>query len=391
MFKSLQAPSADPLFAVNALFRNDKSPGKLDLCVGVYKDENGRTPTMKAVRDAEIAIAHRSESKAYVSLAGNAGFNTAIGDLALGGPFRSEDRAVLQTVAGTGALRVLFELVAATKPDSTVWISDPGYANHEPLVRAVGLRVARYRYLDSSGQVDSTAVIHGLRKVRRGDVILLHASCHNPSGADMPLELWKSVAEILRDTGAVPLIDAAYLGLGDGLAADAAGLRYMARHLETVMVSISCSKTFGLYRDRVGAAMVLGPRPSVMQAVLEQLTRSLYSMPPNHGAGIVAEILGSRELTACWEEELARMRQRITVIRTHLAAALAAVTQSDWYNSIEQQKGLFSMLPLTTAQMTQLRSDHAIYGAPDGRINIAGLNTSQIPRLAEHIRQVTQC
>ncbi|MCT7307299.1 amino acid aminotransferase [Ralstonia wenshanensis] len=386
MLATLATVAPDPLWGLTAAFRADPRPDKVDLVVGVYRDDSGQTPVMAAVKAAEERLAAAGASKAYRGLAGNADFNAGLATLLLGNDVgRLSRQHTMQTVGGTGALRLLADFIAVASPGARVWVSDPGYVNHVPIMRAAGLAVDRYRWRAEGGVLDADAMFADLWAARAGDVVLLHGCCHNPTGIDMSMEVWQTVAERCAKQGLIPLVDMAYLGLADGLEQDAAGLRLLVDALDTVLVAASCSKSMGLYCERTGAAMVIGKSRAALQpvgGVLERITRSNYSMPPDHGAAIVAAVLGDVALTASWRNELEHMRQRIVGNRRRLDGALASLGAPVALQNLSRHKGMFSMLPLDADAMERLRADHAIYGTQGGRINIAGLAPEQIDRVA---------
>lgn len=386
MLATLATVAPDPLWGLTAAFRADPRPDKVDLVVGVYRDDSGQTPVMAAVKAAEERLAAAGASKAYRGLAGNADFNAAWATLLFGNDVgRLSRQHTMQTVGGTGALRLLADFIAVASPGARVWVSDPGYVNHVPIMRAAGLAVDRYRWRAEGGVLDADAMFADLWAARAGDVVLLHGCCHNPTGIDMSMEVWQTVAERCAKQGLIPLVDMAYLGLADGLEQDAAGLRLLVDALDTVLVAASCSKSMGLYCERTGAAMVIGKSRAALQpvgGVLGRITRSNYSMPPDHGAAIVAAILGDAALTVSWRNELEHMRQRIVGNRCRLDGALASLGAPVALQNLSRHKGMFSMLPLDADAMERLRADHAIYGTQGGRINIAGLAPEQIDRVA---------
>jgi aspartate aminotransferase len=386
MLATLATVAPDPLWGLTAAFRADPRPDKVDLVVGVYRDDTGQTPVMAAVKAAEERLAAAGASKAYRGLAGNADFNAGLATLLLGNDAgRLARHHTMQTVGGTGALRLLADFIAVASPGARVWVSDPGYVNHVPIMRAAGLAVDRYRWLAEGGLLDADAMFADLWAARAGDIVLLHGCCHNPTGIDMGVGVWQTVAERCAKQGLIPLVDMAYLGLADGLEQDTAGLRLLVDALDTVLVAASCSKSMGLYCERTGAAMVIGKNRAAQQpvgGVLERITRSNYSMPPDHGAAIVAAILGDVALTASWRNELEHMRQRIVGNRRRLDDALASLGAPVSLQNLSRHKGMFSMLPLDADAMERLRADHAIYGTQGGRINIAGLAPEQIDRVA---------
>ena len=386
MLATLATVAPDPLWGLTGAFRADPRPHKVDLVLGVYRDETGRTPVMAAVKIAEERLAAAGASKTYRGLAGNADFNDGLAALLLGQQAgRLGRQSTMQTVGGTGALRLLADFIAVASPGARVWVSDPGYVNHVPIMQAAGLVVERYRWRDKGGVLDADAVLSDLRAARAGDIVLLHGCCHNPTGIDMDIGIWQAVAERCAKQGLIPLVDMAYLGLADGLEQDTAGLRQLVDALDTVLVAASCSKSMGLYCERTGAAMVVGKNTAALQpvsGVLERITRTNYSMPPDHGAAIVATILADATLMACWRDELEHMRQRIVGNRRQLDDALASLRAPAKLQNLSRHKGMFSMLPLDADAMERLRADHAIYGTQSGRINIAGLASEQIDRVA---------
>ncbi|MCX5127729.1 aromatic amino acid transaminase [Streptomyces sp. NBC_00193] len=393
MLELLPPPPTDPLWDLTYEFGTDDRPERLNLVLGVYRDQTGTTPVMAAVREAEIRLAERSESKEYRGLSGNAAFNRSLLDLVLGpGPGGAADRAAaVQTVAGSGALRLLADLIWRTRPGTTVWVSDPAYVNHRPILEAAGLKVRPYGWRDAEGGFDTAGVLRELREARRDDVVLLQGCCHNPTGVDPLLDDWEALAESAARVGWVPFVDLAYHGLGDGLEADLLATRMLAERVPEMLIAVSCSKNFGLYSDRVGCAIVLGASArSVRHAetALQNAARTLYSMPPEHGAAVVTTILEDEGLRAAWRAELDVMRGRIMANRADLVAHLSALGRAEQARSLARQKGMFSMLPLTPQQMLRLRRQYAVYGTTSGRINIAGIPANSIPRLAQGIAAV---
>ncbi|MDT9682688.1 aromatic amino acid transaminase [Streptomyces sp. TRM76323] len=385
MLELLPAPPADPLWDLAAEFGADPRPERLDLVLGVYRDHTGVTPVMRAVREAEIRLAERSASKEYRGLSGNTAFNRAMLSLVLGGDVPAGRATAVQTVAGTGALRLLADLVRRTRPGATVWISDPAYVNHRPILEAAGLAVRAYRWTDPQGLLDD------LRGAGRDDVVLLQGCCHNPTGVDPAREVWEALADTAARAGWVPFLDLAYHGLGDGLDEDLWAARTLAERLPEVLVAVSCSKNFGLYADRTGCAIVLGSSARALrhaETALQNAARTLYSMPPEHGAAVVATVLEDAELRGAWRAELDAMRGRIAAGRAALVARLEALGCGDWAGPLARQKGMFTGLPLSPEQMAALRRDHAVYGTATGRINVAGLPPGRVDQLAGAIAAV---
>ncbi|MEV0374949.1 aromatic amino acid transaminase [Streptomyces sp. NPDC050636] len=388
MLELLPAPPADPLWDLEAEFAADPRPERLNLVLGVYRDHTGATPVMTAVREAEIRLAERSVSKEYRGLSGNTAFNRAMLSLVLGTEALTGRATAVQTVAGTGALRLLADLVRQTRPGTTVWISDPAYVNHRPILEAAGLKIRTYGRLDSAGLPDTTGLLDDLSAARRDDVVLLQGCCHNPTGVDPSLETWEELAALAAANGWVPFVDLAYHGLGDGLDADLRATRMLADRLPEVLIAVSCSKNFGLYSDRTGCAIVLGSSRQTLRHVetaLQNAARTLYSMPPEHGAAVVTTVLEDERLRAAWRAELDVMRDRIAANRADLVVHLSALGCGEQAASLARQKGMFSMLPLTPDQMRRMRSEFAVYGTASGRINIAGISAHRIPLLAQGI------
>ena len=395
MFSILTPTPPDALLGVMAAFGADLDPGKIDLGVGVYRDAAGVTPVMKAVRAAEQEVLARQASKVYVGAGGNRAFAAFIEELTLGAahPARQAGRVVtLQTPGGCGALRLAAELIARTDRATRVSLSDPTWPNHAPLISGAGLPVEAYPYYDAAtGSIAFEAMLATLERLPAGAVVLLQASCHNPTGADLSAAQWQVLAELLGRRGLVPLLDLAYQGLGDGLDADAAPVRLLAATLPELLVAVSCSKNFGLYRERVGAVIVLAPTAPAATTVmghLQGLARRMYSMPPDHGAAIVAAVAANPAFKRDWLAELEAMRTRVIGLRQPLAAALRCATGSPRFDFIGQQRGMFSLLGLDASQVGALRDRHHVYVAPDSRMNVAGLGETQIERLAAAIAAV---
>jgi aspartate aminotransferase len=366
--------TADPLWELTAACGRDERPGRLDLIVGVYRDDEGASPVMRAVRAAEDRLTQRSTSKVYVGPSGNPLFAARLTELILGEAALVDRTVAVQTVAGTGALRLLAELIAQTGPDRTVHLGVPAYVNHHGILRAVGLRVATHPVSD---------ILAAASVARPGDVLMIQGCCHNPTGLQMPPEVWDELGRVLYRRGVIPLIDQAYFGLGDGLDEDLDGMRRLLRVVPSAYVAVSGSKAWGLYSDRVGAALVIGTSPDRDRTLLENTARVSYSQPPDHGAKIVELILSDPELTACWRAELESMRRRLGRLRSSLAAALPHLP------GLTEQRGMFLTLPVSELAMERLRVEHGIYGLPAGRINLAGLLSARIPEVAAAIRAVS--
>ncbi|MGK0523144.1 MAG: aspartate aminotransferase [Pseudomonadales bacterium] len=392
MFEALKQLPQDPILHLMQAFRDDNRPDKVDLGVGVYKDGAGHTPIMAAVHEAERRLLEGETSKSYVGPAGAAGFNESMARLILGDSnslIRDGRTSVIQTPGGCGALRMAAELLRLCHPETTVWVSTPTWANHMPLLGGAGLNIREYPYLNRETlTVDFSAMLDTLEGAKTGDVVLLHGCCHNPSGADLTFDQWQVVTQLIQRKGLLPFVDMAYQGLGEGIEEDAAGLRYLASEVPEMIVAASCSKNFGLYRERTGALMLISATEAINKAATSQLlsvVRSHYSMPPAHGAAIVEIILGDDVLRAEWQLELGGMCARILSLRHAFADALAPVGD---FSFIARQRGMFSFLGITPEQVRQLREKHGIYMLESSRVNVAGLNDRVLPQVANAIRSV---
>jgi aromatic-amino-acid transaminase len=388
MFTDLKPQPADKILQLIGMYKADPRTDKIDLGVGVYKDATGLTPVMRAVKAAEKALWETETTKAYTGLAGEPAYHAAMADLILGGTVASDRIAAAATPGGTGAIRQALELVRMATPNATVWVSDPTWPNHLSILKYLGIATRPYRYFDSESRgVDFSAMMADLADVKAGDVVLLHGCCHNPTGANLTLPEWGEVASLLEKAGAVPLIDIAYQGFGDGLDADAAGTRLIAKRLPEVLIAASCSKNFGIYRERTGILMGLSDPTTrgLTQDTLAFLNRQNYSFPPDHGARLVTMILGDPALRADWQSELEEVRLGMLALRQQLADELRRIAGSDRFGFIAQHRGMFSRLGATPEQVERLRLDHGIYMVGDSRLNIAGLNSRTVPILAQAI------
>jgi aromatic-amino-acid transaminase len=392
MFETLTAAPPDKIIALMGRFREDPRPGKIDLGVGVYKDAKGGTPIMAAVRAAEKLLYERQSTKTYVGMAGDTLFNAAMIGLVFG---EDADRARIraaQAPGGSGALRILAELIARAKPGATVWLSDPTWPNHVPLIRAAGVTTKEYPYFDATtGMVRFDAMMDALKKAAPGDIVLLHGCCHNPTGANLDHGQWQAVADLLVSRGLFPFVDLAYQGFGDGLEEDAYGVRLLASRVPEMAVAASCSKNFAVYRDRVGTAFILGKGSAEADIAYSQLlsvARGMYSMPPDHAAAAIRIILEDKGLTASWKEELESMRRRMVSLREGFADALRRQSNSDRFDFIARHRGMFSRIGATPAQVERLRAEHGVYMVGDSRINVAGLPEDRLDTLAASIISV---
>lgn len=392
MLENLKEQAPDKIIELIGLYAADARADKLDLGVGVYKDAAGNTPVMRAVKAAEAQLLAEQDSKKYVGLLGDLSYVDAIRDLILGDAVEAGRVCGAQEPGGTGAIRQLFELIKAANAGATVWISNPSWPNHEAILKYLGLTVGKYRYFDNATcGVDFAGMKADLEGAKAGDVLLLHGCCHNPTGANITEAEWGEVADIALAKGLLPMIDIAYQGFGDGLEEDAAGVRIMAAKVPEMLIAASCSKNFGLYRDRVGAALIISKDQAgtaLSKANIAGLNRLNFSFPPDHGAKVVSIIMNDAALRADWAAELEEMRLNMLDLRQGLADALRRETNSDRFDFVAEHRGMFSRLGLSTAQVMQLRNDHAIYMVGDSRINIAGLPKAGLDMLAKAIASV---
>jgi aspartate aminotransferase len=389
MFEHLKELPADKIIALMAEYREDPRADKIDLGVGVYKDASGNTPVMRAVKAAEKQLWEVETTKTYTALAGDPAFGRALSGLVLGDTVEEERLAFAAQPGGTGAIHQALELIQMATPEATVWLSAPTWPNHPSIIRHLGMKMTEYRYFDNETRaVDFAGMMEDLGAVKPGDVVLLHGACHNPTGANLTLPQWDEVATLLEAKGAVPLIDIAYQGFGDGLEDDAAGTRLVASRLPETMIAASCSKNFGLYRERTGLLMAVAPTAkskALTQASLAHLNRQNFSFPPDHGARLVQMILDDPALRADWAAELEAVRTGMLDLRKRLADALRARTGSDRFGFIAEHRGMFSRLGATPEQVAYMRDKHAIYMVGDSRMNIAGLNEKTIDLVADAI------
>jgi aspartate/tyrosine/aromatic aminotransferase len=380
LFQQLDRLSPDSILGLMARFRADPHAQKVDLGVGVFRDLAGNTPVLDCVRRAEREVLSAQTTKAYVGAAGREEFNNSVESLVLGAehPACRERRArTVQTPGGCGALRVGAELIRAAGSDAAMHVSDPTWGNHMPLLGSSGFRLQRYPYYDAAThQVRFEAMLEHIERTHPGDVILIHGCCHNPTGADLTLPQWEALALLLQKRRLLPFLDIAYQGFGAGLEADAAGVRVMAAHVPEALIAVSFSKNLGLYRERVGALISIGEsedRVNAMSSHVLQIARSIYSMPPDHGAAIAAHIFASAALTGEWLRELDAMRARMIDMRALLADQLHQATGDKSFDFIRTQRGMFSLLGVSGAAVERLREEHHIYMLGDSRMNVAGI------------------
>ena len=385
MFDALKEKPADKILALGQAFREDPRETKIDLGVGVYKTPEGVTPVMRAVKSAEKQLWESETTKAYTALAGDPAFADAMIALVLGDAVARDQVSAIATPGGTGAVRQAFDLIKMASPGARVFVSDPTWPNHLSILAHMGIEVVMYRYFDPE------TVGVDFAGMRAGDVVLLHGCCHNPTGANLNMTEWRAVVDLLNARGALPMIDIAYQGFGDGLEADAAAVRFVAENCPEMLIAASCSKNFGIYRERTGILMAVAQDRAlqkVTQGNLAYLNRQNYSFPPDHGARLVTMVLTDSALRADWQSELEEVRLGMLKLRESLAAELQRLSGSDRFGFIAQHRGMFSRLGATPEQVERLRADHAIYMIGDSRINIAGLNARTVPILAKAMIEV---
>ncbi|MEM6817646.1 MAG: amino acid aminotransferase [Pseudomonadota bacterium] len=380
----------DPILALMAAYRADPSDNKVDLGVGVYQDDDGATPVLLAVTEAEQRILEAQRTKSYVGIAGLAEFNDGMTRMLLGDshPALTAGRVTtVQTAGGSGGLRVAAELIASLRPNATIWVTTPTWANHQPLLSSTGLSLKPLRYYDSAaGALDAEGFLEDVSAIPEHDVILLHGCCHNPTGADLDQGLWRQVAKLCAERNILPFVDTAYQGFGRGLDADAEGIRMLAEQVPELLAVSSCSKNFGLYRERTGALTAITATAEQAQAIrthLMKITRSMISMPPDHGARIVATILTDRSLRDAWLQELETMRERMAAQRRGFVAALEAHGLAERFGFVAEQSGMFSLLGIDKPTIDKLREDWHVYIVGSSRVNVAGMTGTRVGYIAE--------
>ncbi|MFT6296352.1 MAG: aspartate aminotransferase [Glaciecola sp.] len=395
MFQSLNSLPADPILGLMATYRADSNPLKVDLGIGVYKDEKGNTTVMTAVKKAEDFLLKNQTTKTYIGPTGAADYNSAVAELLLGAPLNTslgKRRVTVQAPGGCGGLRLAAEFIKSANPDATVWVSDPTWANHIPLLGSAGLKIESYPYYDrSTHSVRFEEMLAALKKIEKGDLVLLHGCCHNPCGADLNHTQWRAIRDVALEQGFTVFIDLAYQGLGDGLEEDVYGVRLMAESLPELIVVSSCSKNFGLYRERTGAFTLICEDEQSTTAATTQIAaaaRAMYSMPPDHGAAVVALILTDTDLRTEWDAELAAMRGRINLLRAKFVKQIQQVGIDKDFSFIEREKGMFSFLGVSHDQVQTLVNDYSIYLVNSSRINVAGINDENVEYLSKSLAAV---
>ncbi|MTZ14287.1 aminotransferase class I/II-fold pyridoxal phosphate-dependent enzyme [Pseudomonas sp. JL972] len=394
-FGQIPRVPGDPILGLLDAFRADANPAKLDLGVGVYKDAHGQTPIPRAVKLAEQRLVDSEQTKSYIGGHGDAQFGALLMRLVLSprAVALAEDRAgCTQAPGGTGALRLAGEFIARCLPGRTLWLSDPTWPIHQTLFAAAGVPLQHYPYVGADNRLDREGLFAALERIPAGDVVLLHACCHNPSGFDLNQDDWLRVLEIVRSRELLPLFDFAYQGFGEGLEEDAWAVRLFAETLPEVLITSSCSKNFGLYRERTGALIVIAAGHEQLLDVRSQLAalaRGLWSTPPAHGAAVVTTILADDALRQVWQDEVESMRQRIANLRKGLVEALTPYGLAERFAHIAEQRGMFSYTGLTAAQVRRLRAEHSVYLVESGRASVAGLDAERLDALARAIASVS--
>ena len=389
MFSALKEQPADKILSLVQRFKEDTRSDKIDLGVGVYKDAQGLTPIMRSVKVAEKILWENENTKSYVGLVGDIAFSDVMVNLLLNDAVSRDGVAAAATPGGTGAVRQAFELVKLANARARIYVSDPTWPNHVSILNHMGMEIVPYRYFDNAtGGVSQSEMLEDLSTARPGDVVLLHGCCHNPTGANMNKSQWQEVIDVLLKTGATPMIDLAYQGFGDGLAADAAPTRLVASSVPECLIAASCSKNFGIYRERTGILLVTLQDKSFQnlnQDTLAYLNRQNFSFPPDHGARLVTMILSDPNLRQDWQQELEAIRISMLDLRQQLADSLQSLSGSDRFGFLGKHRGMFSRLGTTSDKVDLLREKHGIYMVGDSRLNIAGLNAKTVPILAQAI------
>lgn len=392
MFESLQPVAPDAILGLIGEHKRDPRPEKIDLGVGVYRTAEGETPVLRAVKKAEHHLVGTQTSKAYIGTAGDPEFNAAMQQLAFADSVDADRLATIQTPGGSGSLRVAAGLILLAKPGAVVWVSDPTWANHSPLLGGAGVNLQVYPYYDAKAHsLRIDAMLESLRGANRGDIVLLHACCHNPSGLDPSDKQWRAIAEVLQEKDLVPFIDSAYQGFARSLDDDAYGIRYLASRVPEMIVSTSCSKNFGLYRDRVGTLTVLARDADTCATTNSQVNafvRTLYSVPPDHGAAVVRIILNDADLRAQWVSELDEMRARINGMAILLHDTLKRKAPDHDFSHLTRSNGMFCFLGINAEQVERLKKDFGVYMVGSSRINVAGITPSNVDYLASSIAAV---
>lgn len=394
MFEHIERVPGDAILGLIDAFNKDTNPQKVDLGVGVYRDAKGTTPVMRAVKEAEARLLKNETTKTYIGSHGAASYGEVVLPMVLGAgsPVIEAGRAsATQSPGGTGALRLAADFIAHQLPGKGIWVSDPTWPNHHGIFTAAGIKLNKYPYVDADNRLDFDGMLNALKEIPQGDVVVLHACCHNPTGFDLDREQWQQVLKVLQERNLLPLVDFAYQGFAEGLDEDAYAVRLLAENLDDVLITSSCSKNFGIYNERTGALIVVAKDNEEMQNVRSQIAivaRENYSNPPAHGGSIVSEILHSEELTAVWREELTEMRDRINTLRRNFVEALRPYGLDEKYAHVAEQRGMFSYTGLTPEQVDRLRDEFGIYMVRSGRANVAGFSDENLAYIAKAVATV---
>jgi len=391
----VQMAPKDPILGVTETFNADKNPNKVNLGVGIYYDDSGKVPLLECVRQAEMQLAEKSAPRSYLPIDGLPAYDRAVRDLVFGAqsPAVKENRVItVQTLGGTGGLKIGADFLRRLLPQSQVWISDPSWENHRALFENAGFTVNNYPYYDApSHGINFNGMLQSLKAMPAGSIVVLHACCHNPTGVDLSTAQWTEVIDVVVGRGLMPFVDIAYQGFGDGIDADGEVVRRFARAGCPVFVSNSFSKSFSLYGERIGSLSVVAGDSAEAARVLSQLKRTVrtnYSNPPTHGGQIVASVLASPELRAMWEKELGQMRERIREMRRQLVEKLRARLPKSDFDFVIRQRGMFSYSGLSKSAVDRLRNEFSVYAIDTGRICVAALNSRNIDYVTEAIAKV---
>ena len=392
MFESLKLLPPDAIIGLIAEYRNDPRDTRVDLGIGVYRNADGETPVLDVVKRAERQLLETQTTKTYIGSAGPADFNEAMRDLTFAGTVANDRVAMLQTPGGSGSLRVAAGVIVRARPNATVWASSPTWANHAPLLGGAGLDLKPYAYYDEEARaLDFDGMLESLRGIPKGDIVLLHTCCHNPTGIDPDEAQWTAIADVIAERELLPFVDVAYQGFATDLDADAFLIRELAVRVPEMIVANSCSKNFGLYRDRVGGLFVVAADEKardVVQSQANNVVRTMYSMPPDHGAAVVALILNDDELRSDWVEEVRVMRVRLREMRQLLHDALLEEAPGHDFSHLVRARGMFSFLGVSPDEVAQLKRDYGVYMVDSSRINVAGITEQNVGYLADAIAAV---
>ncbi|MGO2132049.1 MAG: aromatic amino acid transaminase [Halomonas sp.] len=394
MFEQIERVPGDAILGLIEAFKNDTNPNKVDLGVGVYRDAHGDTPVMRAVKQAEEQLLKSETTKTYIGSHGAPQYGEAVLSMVMGegsAVLEAKRASATQSPGGTGALRLAADFIAAQLPGKGIWVSDPTWPNHHGIFTAAGIALHKYPYVDADNRLDFDGMLNALKQIPQGDVVVLHACCHNPTGFDLSREQWQQVLEVLRERQLLPLVDFAYQGFGQGLDEDAYAVRLLAENLDEVIITSSCSKNFGIYCERTGCLIMVARNEEQMENVRSQVAivaRENYSNPPAHGSAIVSTILHTPELEKVWRDELTEMRDRINTLRRDFVDALKPYGLDARFAHIAEQQGMFSYTGLSPEQVDRLRDEFGIYMVRSGRANVAGFSSENLPYLAKAVAAV---